>query len=208
MTNSRLYLHRSQPAKGKEEEGTGAGRGDAELFRQFLLGDDAAFSSFYGRHTGRLYLYCRKMLNDAASAKDLEQEVWSRVIDMRKNPPSHLGNPVGLVIRIARNLCLDELKSSRVSRRESLESVDLSLYTTPPVHPERTSLEDLALLCLNRLDVTYREPLILHLYCGYSYEEVAGMLNTSPEAIWKRASRARRKLRTMMEKEMKDAEYE
>lgn len=183
-------------------------KGDVELFRQFLLGSDEAFSTLYRRHTGRIQLYCRKMLGDTVSAKDIEQEVWIRVIDMRTKPPANLDNPIGLVVRIARNLCLDELKAPRTTRRESMQNVDLSLYTIPPVYPDRTSLEELALLCLNRLEITYREPLILHFYCNYSFEEIAGMLNISAEAIWKRASRGRKKLRTMMEKEMKDLDSE
>lgn len=215
MTDSGLYLHKSRRRQPEEEDGerTTGGRpqppkGDVELFRQFLLGDDGAFALFHQRHSSRLRLYCRKMLNDAAGAQDIEQEAWIRMIDMRRKPPANLGNPVGLVLRIARNLCLDELKAPRTTRRDSLEKIDLSLHTVPPVQPDRTSLEDLALLCLDRLDVIYREPLILHLYCGYSFEEIAGMMNASPEAVWKRASRGRKKLRKMIEREMKETEYE
>ena len=215
MANPELYIHRSLRGKGREPDGRISGvqrpeqeQSDHDLFRQFLLGDDDAFTLFYNRHHHYIQLYCRKMLNDAAGAKDITQEAWIRVVDMRTKPPAHLGNPVGLVVRIARNLCLDELKAPRRSRREPIEKIDHSHHTTAPLHPGGTSLEDLALLCLKRLELIYREPLILHLYCDYSFEEIAGILDLSPEATWKRASRGRKKLRKMMEKEMKDAEYE
>ena len=36
------------------------------------------------------------------------------------------------------------------------------------------------------------------MYSGYTFEEIASMLGKSPDAIWARASRARKKLRELV----------
>jgi DNA-directed RNA polymerase specialized sigma24 family protein len=59
-------------------------------------------------------------------------------------------------------------------------------------------MEELAVAALQELPFNHREVLVLNIYCGYSFEEIATMLGKSPEAIWTRASRARSQLRKLI----------
>jgi DNA-directed RNA polymerase specialized sigma24 family protein len=59
-------------------------------------------------------------------------------------------------------------------------------------------LEELALASLEKLSFEYREVLVLNLYCGYRFDEIAAMTGKTPDAIWARASRARAQLRKMV----------
>jgi DNA-directed RNA polymerase specialized sigma24 family protein len=53
----------------------------------------------------------------------------------------------------------------------------------------------MVLASLDELSFDHREVLILNIYCGYRFDEIAAMMGKSPDAIWARASRARAQLR-------------
>jgi DNA-directed RNA polymerase specialized sigma24 family protein len=59
-------------------------------------------------------------------------------------------------------------------------------------------MEELALTALDALPFETREILVLNLYAGYRFDEIAAMLGKSPDAIWARASRGRAQLRTII----------
>ncbi len=157
----------------------------------FLAGSDRAFMELFNRHNHRLFVYCARLVGDRDHAEDLTQELWLKMIRLRENPP-RIDNPVGFLLRSARNLCLNFIKRER--RRSPLSSVPESAHPATSI-PERSEMEELVLMGLETLSFEYREVLVLNIYCGYQFEEIADMLGKSPAAIWKRASRARAQLR-------------
>lgn len=164
------------------------------VFERFLAGDDEAFVLLYREHHHRLHTYCLKITGVQAQADDIMQEIWERVIRMRSAPPA-LRNPAAFLVRMARNLCLDSLKA----RRRLLPLASLPEAAHPAELPaERSEREEVVLAALEKLSIDYREVLVLNLYCGYRFEEIATMLGKSPEAIWARASRARIQLRKLV----------
>lgn len=60
---------------------------------------------------------------------------------------------------------------------------------------ERTALRD----AIENLPDKYREPLVLCYVCGYSITEIAERLQTSPENVRQRLSRARKMLRQQLD---------
>lgn len=170
---------------------------DSVLFNRFLGGDDDAFLALFHRHNRRIVLYCLKMVGAIEQAEDMAQETWTRVIALRRKPPQ-VHNPTGFLLRVARNLCLDHLKAGK-----PLVSLDGLHESAHPVYtpPELSEREELALAALDQLPFKYREVLVLQLYCGYTFEEIAAMLGKTPEAIWARASRARAQIRNIVMKQ-------
>jgi RNA polymerase sigma-70 factor (ECF subfamily) len=167
---------------------------DEALYDRFLAGDNDACITLFNRHNQRLFTYCHKLVGDSAQAQDLSQEVWERLIELRSSGRP-LQNPVGFLVRMARNLCLDHLKSRR--RLVPLENLSESSHPAYSL-PELTEREELVVVSLHQLPNDYRDVLILNTYCGYTFEEIAGILGKSPEAIWTRASRARTQLRKLV----------
>ena len=164
---------------------------DALYFDRFLAGDDAAFAELFDRHNHRLFVYCMKFVGDAEQAEDITQELWERVIRLRLNPQT-VHNPLGYLLTMARNLCINHVKRKR--HTTSLD--DLSEAQHPAGEREgEGEMEEAVRVALTRLPVEYREVLILNAYCGYRFDEIATMLGKSPDSIWMRASRARTKLR-------------
>jgi RNA polymerase sigma factor (sigma-70 family) len=171
-----------------------ASRDDAALFEAFIGGDDRAFLELYKRHNPRLLLYTLKILGDRPRAEDVTQESWERMITMRGSGQP-LRNPMGFLLRVARNLCIDAMRA----RRHHVALDDLHEASHPKVSPEPLSeLESLALESLEQLPFEQREVLVLNYYCGYRFEEIATMLGRTPEAVWARASRGRARLRQIV----------
>lgn len=167
---------------------------DIALFTRFLGGDDRAFTTFLDRHNPRLYAYCLKMLGDVQAAEDLMQEVWEKVIRMRM-APSRVENPVGLLMRMVRNLSLNHLRDNR--NHSALE--DIPGAQIPSVSANEPSyLEELIVMALDRLPIPQREVIILHVYSGYDYTEIANMLETPVDNIRMRAMRGRTHLARIM----------
>lgn len=171
-----------------------AARTDQALLERFLAGEKSPFLELYDRHNKRLFIYCLKVLGDHDLANDITQELWERVVRLRGSA-RRIDNPIGYFLKIARNLCLQHRKKARPYQ---------PLSTLPEsAHPSNgishlSELEESILGSLDRLSFEHREVLVLNIYCGYRFEEIAEMLGKSPEAIWKRASRARRELRDLV----------
>lgn len=170
-----------------------AAASDALLMERFLAGENAPFVELYDRHNERLFIYCLKILGDRELAGDITQEMWERVLRLRKRA-RRIDAPLGYFLKIARNLCIRHRMRSRV--HQALSTLPDSAHPSVAGHPSDN--EEMILGALDALSFEHREVLILNIYCGYRFEEIAQMLGKSPEAIWKRASRARRELRELV----------
>jgi RNA polymerase sigma-70 factor (ECF subfamily) len=169
---------------------------DAAYFERFLAGDDTAFAELFDRHNHRLFVYCLKFLGSTEMAEDVTQELWERVVRLRREPQQVL-NPIGFFLRIARNLCVNAQKRSR--RFSPLAELPESSHPRGRMAgDERSELEEAVGVGLTMLPFEYREVLILNVYCGYRLDEIATMLGKSSGTIWMRASRARAKLRRIV----------
>jgi RNA polymerase sigma factor (sigma-70 family) len=167
---------------------------DAALFRDFLGGDDVAAIKVFRKFHRRLFVYCSKVLGSPEQAEDVVGEVWERVVKLRSNPPE-VHSPIGFLLKVARNLCLNHIRSRR--DHQSLSAMDESDHPTYSPEP-RSELEERLIGALDTLPFETREILVLNAYCGYRFDEIATMLDKSPEAVWARASRARAQLRRMV----------
>lgn len=170
-----------------------AGRDMREIFQSFIAGDDAAFAELYRELNPRLSAYCRKLASE--SAEDIVQTVWEKVIGLRSrsgNAPSVLSAPrdIGFLFATARNLIIDQHRRSKETRELMDEDGEHEV--------QPTDLECIVLDALERLSFEDREVLVLNIYSGYKFGEIAEMQGKSVDAIWARASRARVRLREIV----------
>ena len=170
-----------------------AGESEEALLAAHLRGDDRAFTLLFERHNERLYLYCARMLGDAARAEDVTQELWERIIRLRARP-TRIERPLGFLLTIARNLCLNAIKREAAARRHAVENARTDAMET------RSEMEEIVVDALAAVPMKLREVLILQVYSGYDFEEIGAMLGISTAAAWKRASRGREQLRVIVEK--------
>lgn len=163
-----------------------------ELFQAFLSGDDAAFGEIYREMNPRVSAYCFKLAPDVW--QDIVQELWERVISLRAKHID-IESPLSFLFHVARNLTIDHFRRS-VESRPILEN---DATTEEPAH----DLEALVLESLERLAFDDREVLVLNIYSGYKFDEIAKIQGRSTEAVWQQASRARKKLRQLVVEDAK-----
>lgn len=183
-----ILTSRKLVANDKESGTARSRRNDADLFARFLEGDDTALVELFDRHNHRLYLYCLQFSRSEQQAEDLTQEMWERMIRLRNNERTTVQNPVGLMLTIARNLCLDNIRRER--RHTDLDELSEAHHPVSSI-PELSHMEELVILALPHLPVAQREVLVLHAYSGYRFDEIAEMLGEPVGAVRTRAWRAR-----------------
>lgn len=182
LSSRKAVAHDRETSKAKPQ------KSDADLFARFLDGDDHALVELFDRHNHRLYLYCMQFSRNEQQAEDLTQEMWERMIRLRSNERTTVQNPLGLMLTIARNLCLDNIRRER--RHSDLDELPEASHPVS-ITPELSHMEELVILALPHLPVAQREVLVLHAYSGYRFDEIAEMLGEPVGAVRTRAWRAR-----------------
>jgi RNA polymerase sigma-70 factor (ECF subfamily) len=182
---------------------------DIRLMLAFQGGDEMALSDLYGRWAGPLLRYLERMVRDRAMAEELVQEAFIRVhgAKARYSPEARFST---WLFRIGRNLALNEL--DRAHRRMPHLSTDatddpaggaprLSLVSS---EPSAESLLDSRRAAskleaeLAELPERQRSALWLAAVEGYSYKEIAEVLETSIPSVKSLVHRARANLADKM----------
>ncbi len=133
----------------------------------------------------RLYRAALAILGDRQEAEDAVQDAFLRFLE---KAPRTLDNPGAWLLRVLVNGCKSRL-------RLAWRRVGPLPETLPAPGPEeREEMEELW-----SLPPEDRAVLHLHYYEGYSTDEIARMLGQRPGTVRSRLSRARGKLRKLLE---------
>jgi len=86
----------------------------------YQKGDLAAFGELVARHEKRLWNFLRRFVRDKATAEDLLQEVFLRVVKSAADwqPSAKVST---WLFTIARNLCTDQARRAEFRQAESLD---------------------------------------------------------------------------------------
>ena len=162
---------------------------DEELMTEFKEGNEKAFVELYRRYNRRVYAYCARMMNSKTLAEDLFQEVFVRVA--RKRQRFESGSFSAWLFAIARNLCLNALRDNVT--HVAIEEVQETLQTSADEAEYDPSLEILK-EAIEQLPPDLREPLVLRVYNGFSYQEIADLTQTKLATVKVRIFRAKQRL--------------
>lgn len=146
----------------------------------------------------RLFGIAYRMTGSVADADDIVQDAWLR---WERADTARVDNAEAWLVRTTTNLAID--RSRAVARRREeyvgpflpepiVESIDT---TDPQSHNELTdSLTFAFLVMLDQLEPVARAVLLLHDVFGYSFDEIAPMVDRTAAACRQIASRTRRRL--------------
>ena len=136
----------------------------------------------------------KKMLENESDAKDLVQEVFLKLWNLRDTLHRYDSIPA-LAVTMVKNLCIDRL---RIRDREvALESCN-GLRTAPDnpyLQLERLNTEQLLKKIINSLPPLQKAIITMKDIDEYEVEEIAEITGTQPEAVRMNLSRARKKVR-------------
>ena len=141
-------------------------------------------------HGNTLYRTAAAILGDAYEAQDAVQDAFLAWMEKRPNCPDGARERAWL-LKVTVNGCKSRLRSPWRRRTGSLtESV-------PTASPEEDSLME----TMQALPVKDRVVLHLHYYEGYQTAEIARMLGCREGTVRSRLSRARKKLKALLDDE-------
>lgn len=152
----------------------------------------------------RLQKIAMRMLGSAAESDDALQESWLRVT---RAGVAHVTNFEGWLTTVVARVCLDTLKR-RQTRREDLTSQDPRRDVAaigPGEHPEdeamlADSIGTAMLILLDALAPAERVAFVLHDMFDVPFDDIAVIVDRTPEAARQLASRARRRVRGVSNK--------
>src|ERR1700712_4489950 len=154
-----------------------------------MVSDSQLFDDFEAER-GRLQRIAARILSDPHAAEDVVQQAWLRL----HSTDEQIENLPGWLTTVTSRLCLDRLRARTPVPTESIE-----VEATAPDPADDVVLADsvgIALqVVLDRLTPSERVAFVMHDSFGFDFELIASMLDTTPAAARKLASRARAKVR-------------
>lgn len=141
-----------------------------------------------------------RMLGNTADAEDAVQEAWLRFDGA---DTTEIQNVPGWLSTVTARVCLNMLRTRAGRREQPLDPHVPDLVVTPATTDDpaaqaiRADSLSLALLVvLNTLSPDERVAFVLHDVFGVPFEEIAPLLDRTPQSARKLASRARIRVRT------------
>lgn len=171
-----------------------------KLISKAKTGEKEAFTLLVKRYKESVFRYAFGMLADRMEAEDVSQEAFIKAYYSLAKLENIYAFSSWLT-RIVSNLCYD-----RIQKRKKETAVSGELIKT---HIANNNIEQVHLHmtieeAMNKLSPEHREAIILRDVEGYSYDEIAGMINIPLGTVKSRISSARLMLRKEMNREMED----
>lgn len=159
----------------------GMPRDDTALLLAVARGDQEAFAELYDRVAGIVYGVVRKVLRDPSQSEEVTQEVLVEVwrTAVRFDPAK--GSPRTWILTMAHRRAIDRVRSEqssrdrteRVGHRDRPREFD-EVAEQVELDGEHTQMRE----ALSTLTELQREAVELAYYQGYTYREVADLLDT------------------------------
>jgi RNA polymerase sigma-70 factor (ECF subfamily) len=166
------------------------------LVRRAQDGDPEAFGELYDHYVTLVHRYAYHRVGDRATAEDVTSETFVRAL-RRIDSLSFQGRDVGAwLVTIARNIILDQVKSSRY--RLEVTTADMRDADRATDGPEDAVVQLLTneqlLSCVKQLGSEQQECIVLRFLQGMSVSETAEIMGKKEGAIKALQHRAVRRL--------------
>lgn len=170
---------------------------DSHILEGVRRRDPQSLARFFDVSFPYVYNLAYRLLGNKDAAEDVAQDVYLKIY--RAADRLDVGrNAKPWVTAIAYNACRDAARRATSQRKASEGVIVESERAAKPDTPEealvRQEREQFLEAALKELEEQSRTVVILHDFCGVPHDEIAGIMETSHDAVRKRYSRA---LKTM-----------
>lgn len=184
---------------------------DHKLVAAFKNGDQGAFEELWLKYEQRVFNHCLRMVGDEQESQDLTQDVGVKVIRNIQNY-EHTYAFYTWLYRITVNCCIDFLRKKRRRAQEISLTPDSEDDGSDQMREhnirDETFMPDKTLLNLElsevmnraiaQLSEKLRAIIVLKEVDGFSYEEIADILDCSRGTVKSRLFRARERLKELL----------
>lgn len=163
-----------------------------EVLRESGESRELAFAELYRRYASRIYQYARRIIHRDMEAEDILQETFLKFIQILEKE-AVIENVPAYLLRIARNLSLrSESKKQVVVPIEDYHAI----FNEAPMEAEEAS--QIITMALDLLPKDQREALVLQVYGGLSYIEIAEVMGVPMTTVRNWIVRSKDKMRKIM----------
>jgi RNA polymerase sigma-70 factor (ECF subfamily) len=172
---------------------------DDEAMIRLAAGEDHALDELMERWSARITAFLFRSTGNHFTATDLAQETFVRLYQARERYRAG-GTFKALIFQIASNLARNHARwrkrhpETSIDREEFPEPTGAE-HSTPAREAEADETAQAVKEAVLALPEDLREPLILSVYEGQEYKQIAVVLGCSPKAVEMRVYRARQILR-------------
>ncbi len=173
---------------------------DSALMLRYRDGDIAAFEILYRRHTDSLYRYLLRLCRHRATAEDLFQEVWGKIIKSRASyrPTAKFST---FLYRVAHNCFVDHVRRNK--RHANAAELRDDRMRDPAEGPETITERSLARErlheALGMLPDEQRDAFLLHEEAALTVDQIAAVTGCNRETAKSRLRYAVQKLRAAID---------
>ena len=162
--------------------------------------DELELANMFDRQQPRLRAVAYRILGSLSEAEDAVQEAWLR---LQRTDTEQIDSPERWLTTVLARICLNLLRSRRSRGEQPLEDwrpepfIDNPAVGTDPEH-EALLADSVGIalqVVLDTLRPAERLAFVLHDMFAVPFDEIAAMVDRSPEATRQLASRARRHVR-------------
>ena len=173
---------------------------DSALMLRYRDGDVAAFEALYRRHNDALYRYLLRLCRHRATAEDIFQEAWGKIIKARESyrPTAKFTT---YLYRVAHNCFIDYLRRNRRHAKTANVEPDSQPHASesPDMLVERSLARRRLDAALQTLPDEQRDVFLLHEEAGLNLEQIASVTGSNREAVKSRLRYAVKKLRAAID---------
>jgi RNA polymerase sigma-70 factor (ECF subfamily) len=158
---------------------------DAELVLAYQQGHEQALSVLITRHKDKVYTALYMLVKDKYLAEDLFQDTFLKIIKtIKEGKYSEHGKFLPWAIRVARNLCMDYFRRTRLQVTITLpDGQDISSllgssdWASDAI--EKRQVHDTVRKLVEDLPEEQREVIVLRIYADLSFKEISDLTGVS-----------------------------
>ena len=167
-------------ARSEQEPAERADAGLDTLLTHVAKGDKAAFEAVYDQLAASVYGLIRKVLRNPSQAEEVTQEVLLEVWRTASRFDRARGGAATWVLTIAHRRAIDRVRAEEAATAREQRSAEAPAAIDEVAETVEASMDAERLRrCLTGLTELQRESITLAYYGGYSYAQVAALLDTA-----------------------------
>ncbi len=166
-------------------------------WQKFLEGDESSFAKLYGEFFHKLFAYGLKLGYDAEECKDAIQDVFFTVY-LSKNKLSHVLNIEFYLLRALKNRLFDLSGQEKITElnHEHFELTHEENVVDKIITNEKNELlKQEVKRRMNNLTIKQRKVLYYYYDLNLNHNEIATLLDITPDAVGKLRRRALKELK-------------